>query len=223
MLEPVTLDQLRVLIAIGEAGSFSAAARQLSRAQSAVSHAVLTLEQALGVALFDRSGIRRLTDGLGGVALALDPPAGIEPSSAGLALELSGAMAVDYVHGQESAPPGDLEHIRREHRYLRALLAQLDARGTLADSTAVGDLAASLGSSVHVDAALAPAVLKSLLESTRDLHREDVTLLTAPVVTSPPAFVHPDADGCAQLWDALARDETSAFVAAHPEWVSTAP
>ena len=175
------------------------------------------------VALFDRSGLRRLTDGIGGVAVALDPPAGIERSGAGLALELSGAMAVDYIHGQDSAPTGDLEHIRREHRYLRALLAQLDERGTLADTAAVGDLAASLGSSVRVDAALAPAVLKSLLESTRHLRCEDVTLLTAPVVSSPPAFVHPDADGCAQLWDALARDEMPAFVAAHPEWVSTGP
>lgn len=63
MLEPVTLDQLRVLIAIGEAGSFSAAARRLSRAQSAVSHAVLALEQALGLALFDRSGrVPKLTE-----------------------------------------------------------------------------------------------------------------------------------------------------------------
>jgi DNA-binding transcriptional LysR family regulator len=56
MLEPVTLDQLRILMAIAETGSFSAAARRLSRAQSAVSHAVLALETALGVALFDRTG-----------------------------------------------------------------------------------------------------------------------------------------------------------------------
>jgi Transcriptional regulator len=56
MLEPVTLDQLRILMAIAETGSFSAAARRLSRAQSAISHAVLALETALGVALFDRTG-----------------------------------------------------------------------------------------------------------------------------------------------------------------------
>jgi DNA-binding transcriptional LysR family regulator len=56
MLEPVTLDQLRVLMAIAETGSFSAAARRLSRAQSAVSHAVNALETALSVTLFDRTG-----------------------------------------------------------------------------------------------------------------------------------------------------------------------
>src|SRR5215469_5649870 len=63
MLEPVTLDQLRVLMAIAETGSFSAAARQLKRAQSAVSHAVMALEQALRVELFDRSGrVPKLTE-----------------------------------------------------------------------------------------------------------------------------------------------------------------
>lgn len=55
MLDTVTLDQLRMLVAIADAGSFTAAARRVQRAQSAVSHAIATLEQHLGVSLFDRS------------------------------------------------------------------------------------------------------------------------------------------------------------------------
>ncbi len=51
-----TLDQLRVLAAIADAGSFSAAARQLRRAQSVISYAMANLEALLGVPLFDRSG-----------------------------------------------------------------------------------------------------------------------------------------------------------------------
>ena len=63
MLEAVTLDQLRMLIAIADSGSFSAAARRLKRAQSAVSHSVGQLEAALGLQLFDRSSRRpRLTE-----------------------------------------------------------------------------------------------------------------------------------------------------------------
>lgn len=58
MLDALTLDQLRVLVAVAEAGSFRAAARRIRRVQSAVSHAVATLEAQLGVALFDRSGRR---------------------------------------------------------------------------------------------------------------------------------------------------------------------
>jgi DNA-binding transcriptional LysR family regulator len=54
MLDPLTLDQLRILIAVAETGSFSAAARRLGRVQSAVSQSVQALEATLGVALFDR-------------------------------------------------------------------------------------------------------------------------------------------------------------------------
>lgn len=50
-----TLDQLHTLIAVAECGSFSAASRKLNRVQSAVSHAVQALEEALELQLFDRS------------------------------------------------------------------------------------------------------------------------------------------------------------------------
>jgi DNA-binding transcriptional LysR family regulator len=59
----LTLDQLRVLVTIADAGSFSAAGRQLRRVQSAVSQAIATLEATQGVQLFDRSGHKpQLTD-----------------------------------------------------------------------------------------------------------------------------------------------------------------
>ncbi|WP_172122219.1 LysR family transcriptional regulator [Devosia sp. 919] len=63
MIGNLSLDQLRILVTIADAGSFSAAGRQLSRAQSAISQSVATLEAAQGVLLFDRSGHRpRLTE-----------------------------------------------------------------------------------------------------------------------------------------------------------------
>ena len=55
MIGSLTLDQLRVLVAIDDSGSFSAAGRQLRRVQSAISHTVQALEEAQGVQLFDRS------------------------------------------------------------------------------------------------------------------------------------------------------------------------
>ena len=55
MLGTLTLDQLRVLVTIEETGSFSAAGRKLQRAQSAISHAVQSLETLQSVQLFDRS------------------------------------------------------------------------------------------------------------------------------------------------------------------------
>ncbi len=50
-----TFDQLRVFLAVVDAGSFTAAARRLGRATSVVSYAITNLETQLGVALFDRT------------------------------------------------------------------------------------------------------------------------------------------------------------------------
>jgi DNA-binding transcriptional LysR family regulator len=55
MLDRLTLDQLRVLVAVTETGSFSGAARRLGRVQSAVSQTIQSLESTLGMPLFDRS------------------------------------------------------------------------------------------------------------------------------------------------------------------------
>jgi DNA-binding transcriptional LysR family regulator len=63
MLDRLTLDQLRILVAVAEAGSFSAAARRFRRVQSAVSQSVQALEATLGVTLFDRAErIPKLTE-----------------------------------------------------------------------------------------------------------------------------------------------------------------
>jgi DNA-binding transcriptional LysR family regulator len=57
-IEGLSLDQMRVALAVASTGSFPAAARQFRRAQSAVSCAITTLEAQLGTRLFDRSGPR---------------------------------------------------------------------------------------------------------------------------------------------------------------------
>jgi DNA-binding transcriptional LysR family regulator len=55
MLDGVSFDQLKAFIAAVDEGSFSAGARRLRRAQSAVSELVSNLEAQIGVVLFDRS------------------------------------------------------------------------------------------------------------------------------------------------------------------------
>ena len=53
-----TIDQLKVFLTVVETGSFTAAARRLRRAVSAISYTIATLEQQLGIALFDREASR---------------------------------------------------------------------------------------------------------------------------------------------------------------------
>lgn len=56
--QDLTFDQLEVLLAIVDRGSFTAAARALGRTQGGVSYHVQRLEEQLGLELFDRSGRR---------------------------------------------------------------------------------------------------------------------------------------------------------------------
>lgn len=62
--QPPTLDQLRVFLSIVETGSFAGAGRQLKRAPSVISYQIANLEAQLGLALFERGGVRtpKLTD-----------------------------------------------------------------------------------------------------------------------------------------------------------------
>ncbi|WNZ25491.1 LysR family transcriptional regulator [Leptolyngbya sp. NK1-12] len=53
-LEAIKLSQLRILVAVANCGNFSEAALQLGISQSAVSHAVASLEEDLGVVLLSR-------------------------------------------------------------------------------------------------------------------------------------------------------------------------
>lgn len=53
-----SIDQLRVFLTVVETGSFSAAARRLDRAQSAITYAIQKLEEQAGLDLFDRSAYR---------------------------------------------------------------------------------------------------------------------------------------------------------------------
>jgi DNA-binding transcriptional LysR family regulator len=63
-----SLDHLRILTAVVDAGSFSAAARQLDRSQPAVSYGIAALEEQLRLTLFER-GKRKPTLTAAGIAV----------------------------------------------------------------------------------------------------------------------------------------------------------
>jgi DNA-binding transcriptional LysR family regulator len=103
VLDGVSLDQLRAFIAAVEEGSFSAGARRLRRAQSAVSELVSNLEAQIGVVLFDRSerypkltpaGVLLVADARSVVANVDLLKARAKGISAGLESELSAVVDV---------------------------------------------------------------------------------------------------------------------------------
>ena len=81
MLDSVTIDQLRMLVAVVDNKSFTAAAKAVQRAQSAVSQAIATLEFQLDLKLFDRS-TRRPTLTAEGAAIVADARAVIDRAQA---------------------------------------------------------------------------------------------------------------------------------------------
>ena len=132
MSAQLTLDQFRVFLAVHDEGSFSAAARRLNRAQSAVSRTVVALENAIGVKLFDRAGYRPQVTQAGKALLAdartvidrergfharvssivgnVEPDLGLavhfslsmQSSHAGAEQDTAGVSIISHSHGAES-------------------------------------------------------------------------------------------------------------------------
>ena len=67
-----TLDQMQILVAVADTGSFSAAGRRLNRAQSVISYSIANLEAQLGLKLFEREGTREPTLTTEGRAMLTD-------------------------------------------------------------------------------------------------------------------------------------------------------
>lgn len=57
-MDSLTLDQIRIFLAVFDEGSFSKAAKKLNRAQSAVTYGIQKLEAQIGLSLFDRTAYR---------------------------------------------------------------------------------------------------------------------------------------------------------------------
>ena len=110
MRAPLKLDQLHVFVTVQNEGSFSAAARRLGRAQSAVTYAIRELEEGLRVELFDRSAYRpALNDAgralLGRARRVLREAGALQDQAESVAggLEPSISLVVDAIF-----PPGNL-------------------------------------------------------------------------------------------------------------------
>jgi DNA-binding transcriptional LysR family regulator len=104
-MKAVTIDQLRVFRQVAESGSFSAAARNMHRAQSAVTYAVQKLEDQVGTQLFDRKGYRPVLSEAGRALLPratriLDELAAFGAQARGISggLEAEVALVVDSMY-----------------------------------------------------------------------------------------------------------------------------
>jgi DNA-binding transcriptional LysR family regulator len=140
------LKQLRVLQAVGETGSFSAAADRLDYTQPAVSKIVATLERQLGVTLIDR-GLRPLRLTEAGTALAQRATAAFEQiAAAELEVEAianlsAGSLRVGTFSSAGAAMVVDaLRTFRNSHPDVAVSITEIGMPSAVARSLRRGDL-----------------------------------------------------------------------------------
>src|SRR5207302_8549240 len=140
------LKQLRVLQAVGETGSFSAAADRLDYTQPAVSKIVATLERQLGATLVDR-GIRPLRLTEAGSALARRAGAAFEQiAAAELEVEAianlsAGSLRVGTFSSAGAAMVVDaLRAFRTRHPAVDVSITEIGMPSAIARSLRRGDL-----------------------------------------------------------------------------------
>ncbi len=128
MFEPgaPTLDQIRVFLAVVDAGSFAGAARRLRRATSVISYAIGNLEAQLGVDVFDRDTTKRPQLTEAGRALLA------EARSIQLGVDRLRARAKGLRQGLESEVSLALDVMLPEARVVDALSAFREAFPTVA-------------------------------------------------------------------------------------------
>jgi len=140
------LKQLRVLQAVGESGSFSAAADRLDYTQPAVSKIVATLERQLGTTLVDR-GIRPLRLTEAGAALTQRAAAAFEQIAAGeleveaIANLSAGSLRVGTFSSAGAAMVVDaLRALRESHPDVDVSITEIGMPSAVTRSLRRGDL-----------------------------------------------------------------------------------
>jgi DNA-binding transcriptional LysR family regulator len=156
-VKAVTIDQLRVFRQVAEAGSFSAAARALHRAQSAVTYAVHKLEDQVGSPLFDRSGYRPVLSEAGRALLPratriLDELAAFGAQARGIAggLEPEVSLVVDSMF----AAPVLVRVLAEFQREFAPVQLRLSVESLGATAQALLDGTADLGICIEFAAAI---------------------------------------------------------------------
>jgi LCP family protein required for cell wall assembly len=174
--------------------------------------AIRTVEQVTDIridhfAVIDWAGFRSLTDALGGVTI-MSERAGEQ--------HLNGEQALEFVGERYSLPRGDLDRVQRQQAFLRAVVDKTLAEGTLVNPVKLTGVLDSIADAVSVDGTLSNADLRTLALSFRNLEREDVVFVTAPVAgldsVEGQSIVRLDEQQSSAFWAAVATDQLPAYI-----------
>jgi len=132
------------------------------------------------VVLINFAGFRQMTDAVGGVDVVVNKTT-YDPETkatfrAGVN-HLNGAEALLYVRQRKGLPGGDFDRAKRQQQFLRALLAQATAKGTLANPKKFNDLLNATEKAIVVDEDLNMGTAAAQF---RGLRTNNLTFITLP-------------------------------------------
>jgi len=177
------------------------------------------------VAVVDMAGFRELTDALGGVVLTV-PEDVTDPHFVSFAAgtrRFDGAAALAYVRERQGLPRGDLDRVRRQQEFLKAVLQQLAQENDPLRLAAALDAATR---TVAVDKGFGTGEMVRLLLDFRKL-RGEVTFLTVPVagvgMVGEASVIFLDAKLGPAFWKAIGTDRLDDYLSTHDTELLTAP
>jgi len=173
------------------------------------------------VVLINFAGFKQMTDAVGGVDVVVnktthDPetkatfPAGVN--------HLDGEQALLYVRQRKGLPGGDFDRAKRQQQFLRALLAQASAKGTLANPKKFNALLDATSKAIIVDEDLN---MGRAAAQFRGLRTSNLTFLTLPNLGSASrqgagSVVLVDRTKALALFEAVNSDTMDEWLKANP-------
>lgn len=153
-----------------------------------VPHLVKTVQQLSGltidhVVIVDFSGLRKITDAVGGVDVYIDKQT-VDPYRPNRVFKkglntLDGETAEAYVRQRKGLPGGDYDRMKRQQQYLHALMTKVSDSGVLTDVSKMDDLLLAVTDSIVVDESMQ---VRDLAFAMKGLRPSDITFLTIPMI-----------------------------------------
>lgn len=191
--------------------------------------AVRTVENLTGVridhvAVVDWAGFMAVTDALGGVDMTI--PETTHDSARDRTWtagehHLNGDDALAYVGQRYGLPGGDLDRVRRQQAFFRALAQTALKSETAKDPVKIYDLLDIITENLAIDEEWSTKEMADLALSLRNVSAGDVRYLTVPVTGTGRAgsqsVVWLDKPAGTELWDAVRNDEVEGWATRHPD------
>ncbi len=153
-----------------------------------VPHLVKTIQQFSGltidhVVMVDFSGMRKITDAVGGVDVYIDKQT-VDPYRPSRVFKkglnhLDGETAEAYVRQRKNLPNGDYDRMKRQQQFLHALMTKVTQSGMITSTSKMDDLLLAVTDAITVDKAMP---VKDLAFAMKKLRPADVTFLTIPMI-----------------------------------------